>query len=95
MLTISTDWTFVLCLLALSLSGSYQRKCRALVLEGGGDKGSFQAGALMGLVNTLPRQEVLWDVTTGVSIGAINSAALALFPPGKEQEAADWLERMW
>jgi predicted acylesterase/phospholipase RssA len=32
--------------------------CRALALEGGGDKGSWEAGVIKGLVDHLPPEEV-------------------------------------
>lgn len=47
---------------------------RALVISGGGSKGSFSAGAAWQLIH----ERGLWfDVVSGVSIGAINTAMLA------------------
>jgi len=37
-----------LCVLSLTSTVSAQKKCRALVLQGGGDKGSYEAGVLYG-----------------------------------------------
>lgn len=71
------------------------KKCRALVLEGGGDKGSFQAGALQAFVDNLPEEEIMYDVVTGVSVGAINAAALSLHEIGKEKEAVEFANNMW
>lgn len=42
-----------------------QKVCRALVLEAGGDLGSFEAGAIQALVDLLPEEEVKYDVFTG------------------------------
>lgn len=44
---------------------SPKAKCRALALEGGGDAGSWQAGAIAGLVANLPDEEVQYDVISG------------------------------
>ena len=71
------------------------KKCRVLALEGGGDKGSYQAGAINGLVKNLPPEEVQWDVVTGVSVGAINAVAIGLHEKGKENEASEILLSQW
>ncbi len=70
-------------------------KCRILVLEGGGDKGAFQAGAIYGLVNKLPSEEVKYDFISGISIGSINAVMVSLHEIGKEKEAADVLLAEW
>jgi len=36
-----------------------------------------------------------YDVLSGISVGAINSAAFALFPQGEEKEATEFLENIW
>ena len=46
----------------------------ALVLQGGGAKGAFQAGAEAWLRHEL---DIEWDVIAGVSVGALNAAMLA------------------
>lgn len=71
------------------------KKCRALVLSGGGDMGSFEAGVLKAFTQYLPPEEVMYDVVTGVSVGAINAAPIAFHPIGKESDAADWMINMW
>ena len=55
---------------------------RALVLAGGGAKGSYQVGVWQAL------QELDWtpDIITGASVGALNGL---LFTMGKVQEAED------
>jgi NTE family protein len=64
-----------------------------LVLEGGGDRGAYQAGAVRGLVENLPPKDVEYDVVSGVSIGAINAAGFSFFKPGKEDEASQYLSK--
>lgn len=60
---------------------------RALVLAGGGAKGSYQIGVWRAL------QELDWtpDIITGASVGTLNGC---LFTMGKIQEAED-LWRSW
>ena len=80
----------ILCLTFVTIHG---KKCRALVLEGGGDKGAYQAGAIRGLFESLPRNESAYDVISGVSIGAINGVSYALHRPGDEDEATNFLRK--
>jgi len=66
-----------------------------LVLEAGGDRGSYQAGALRELVDLLPADEVAYDVVTGISVGSINGLVFSSFEKGKEKEAVDFLDSVW
>jgi len=70
-------------------------KCYVLALEGGGDKGAYQSGALKGLVDSVPNKEVEWDVVTGVSVGALDAIAISVFDKGKESEAVEFLVQQW
>ena len=65
---------------------------RALVLSGGGSKGSYQAGALKHIIG---EKQVTYDVMCGVSVGAINVAFLAMSKAGEEVQAALELSRLW
>jgi NTE family protein len=65
---------------------------RALVLSGGGSKGSYQAGALKYI---LGEKQVNYDALCGVSVGAINVAFLAMFKSGQEIESSQKLVEMW
>lgn len=65
---------------------------RALVLSGGGSKGSYQAGALKYILGELA---VAYDVFCGVSVGAINCAFLSMFPAGQEQQSGLKLFELW
>lgn len=68
--------------------------CRAVVLEGGGDLGAFEAGVLDGLVDALG-VDAQWDVVAGVSVGALTSGALSQYPKGQEKAATTWLTDFW
>lgn len=70
-------------------------KCYALALEGGGDKGAYQAGALAQIVEDSDPSEVQYDVITGVSIGSINGALLAGYPKGQEKNATEYMAETW
>jgi len=86
----------VLCVLSLTSTVSAQKKCRALVLQGGGDKGAYEAGVLYGLVNnTNSPQEYQYDVVTGVSVGSINGLCIAQYEKGQELQAALDLVYFW
>lgn len=65
---------------------------RALVCSGGGVKGSWECGVLKYLLGD---KQIQYDVLAGVSVGALNTAFLAQFQNGKEQEAIRKLEDLW
>ena len=65
---------------------------KALVLSGGGSKGSFQAGAIKYLLNEL---NIHYDIICGVSVGALNGAFLSMFSKGEEKESSKLLLEMW
>jgi NTE family protein len=65
---------------------------RALVLSGGGAKGSYQVGALKHILGEL---KVKYDIFCGVSVGAINTAFLSMFPFGEEEDASSKLSELW
>ena len=60
------------------------KKIRALILQGGGALGAFQAGAFKALYEKLTKEDIqngnegrpLFDIVAGTSIGAINAAVL-------------------
>jgi NTE family protein len=65
---------------------------KAIVISGGGVKGSFATGALYHLLYDL---EINFNILAGVSVGAINAAFLAQFHAGQEKEAAQKLWDLW
>lgn len=71
------------------------KKWRALVLEGGGDKGSYEVGVLKAFVENLPPEEVMYDVVTGVSVGSINAMGIGLHKIGEEKVAVEWMYKLW
>jgi predicted acylesterase/phospholipase RssA len=87
--------TILLSFALASEDKDWSKKCHALVLEGGGDMGSYQVGVLKAFVDNLPASEVKWDVVTGVSVGSINAAAIGLHAIGQEKEAIDWMVNLW
>ena len=68
-------------------------KCNILSLEGGGDKGSYQAGVIKGLAYS--SNDTQWDVISGISVGAVNGAGISIYPKGQEKEASEFLIRKW
>src|SRR5215203_2600752 len=64
-----------------------KKKMRALVLQGGGALGAFQAGAFKALYEKITREDKengneerpLFDIVAGTSIGAINAALLVSY----------------
>ncbi len=78
-----------------STQDSNKKKCRVLALEGGGDKGAYQAGVIQGLTMLLPPDDIKWEVVTGISVGSLNGGGFSIFDMGKEQEAAEFLLKTW
>eukprot|EP00922_Rhytidocystis_sp_ex-Travisia-forbesii_P054527 GHVS01080807.1.p1 GENE.GHVS01080807.1~~GHVS01080807.1.p1 ORF type:complete len:430 (-),score=65.91 GHVS01080807.1:113-1360(-) len=68
--------------------------CYALVLSGGGNKGSYQAGVIKGLTEKYGGS-LRWDVVAGVSVGALNAFTSRYFHPGDERAWADRLVDIW
>lgn len=68
-----------------------KRNKRALVLSGGGSKGAYSVGVVKALLED-GRQ---YDVITGVSVGALIGASMAMFPVGQQQNCYEQLERVW
>jgi len=64
-------------------------------MSGGGSKGAYEAGAVHSIVNTLPAPDNQYDVVSGVSVGAINSASFALFAKGDELQLGDFILNLW
>jgi len=69
--------------------------CRALVLSGGGNNGSWEAGVFHGLVNNATPADYAYDVVTGVSAGSINTLAFAGWEIGREVEMSTWISDLW
>mmetsp|Transcript_25061 Transcript_25061/g.27792 ORF Transcript_25061/g.27792 Transcript_25061/m.27792 type:complete len:358 (-) Transcript_25061:39-1112(-) len=83
----------IVILLAFSVVES--KKCRALALSGGGDKGAYEAAVYVGLVNSLPVEDVSYDVITGVSAGSLNTLGLAVFDPTDVEGASEFIFGLW
>lgn len=67
---------------------------RALVLSGGGSKGSWQVGALKAIVEH-DLGEDGFRFISGTSVGALNAAGLGMFPNTGFKESVDFLEGLW
>ena len=85
---------FSAALLACSANAA-DDKCRALVLSGGGNNGSWEVGVFYGLVNYGNPADFAYDVVTGVSAGSINTLGFAGYEKGTEVELAQWMSDLW
>lgn len=70
-------------------------QCLALVLKGGANRGSYEAGVIEAFVENLPPEEVQYDVVTGISVGALNAAHCSTYPKGEEVRMAKDLIGLW
>ena len=69
--------------------------CRTLVLSGGGNNGSWEVGALWGLVNYGNVADFAYEVVTGVSAGAMNTAVIAGYEIGDEKALVEFGSQTW
>lgn len=81
-------------LLIIAANGQ-SSKCRILALAGGSDHGAYQAGGIIGLINSLPQGEAEWDVVTGIGIGALNGMMVSQVAKGSESLLASNLLNFW
>lgn len=65
---------------------------RALVHSGGAVKGAWACGVIQYLLGDLGLH---YDILAGTSVGAINTAFLAMFKTGEEKEAATLMKNWW
>jgi predicted acylesterase/phospholipase RssA len=70
-------------------------KCRVLALRGGGVHGAYEVGVLKGFTEFLDPIDINYDYISGVSIGAINTAIFAMYPPGHEKDAVKEMEDLF
>jgi len=82
----------ILCMGAMATTDG---KCRALVLSGGGDKGSYQASVFITMNTRLDAADVAYDVIAGVSVGSLNGSMMATYAPGQEREASIAIKNIW
>lgn len=70
---------------------------RALVLSGGGAKGAFELGVLLGICNRPERANLRgWDLILGTSIGALSAGLLAQYPKEFQcSRAVEQLQAYW
>jgi NTE family protein len=71
-----------------------RRQLTGLILPGGGARGAYQVGVLKAIAEFFPRGQNPFPILVGVSVGAINTAALAS-RPGDFTAAVAWLEKLW
>lgn len=85
----------VVFLCQLSVSAQQSATCKALALQGGGSHGAYQAGALIGLIKSLPLGSTAWDIVTGISAGSLNAGAVSMYATGDEVNLATFLNQTW
>jgi predicted acylesterase/phospholipase RssA len=61
-------------------------------MEGGGDKGAWQVGALKSIIKRYPDG---YDVLSGVSVGALNGGFMSMYTKEQEAQAIIDLEKLW
>ena len=82
--------------LCCTVKSTAAESCKAIALSGGGAKGAYEAGVLWGLYHTDPdKSNYAYDVVTGVSAGAINTACMAMFKPGDELNLITYMSNKW
>ena len=72
------------------------KKCRALVLSGGGTNGAWEAGVTWGLTHYAKNvTDYEWEVHTGVSAGSINTIGLVGWDVNQATNSTQYLSDMW
>jgi predicted acylesterase/phospholipase RssA len=66
-----------------------------LSIGGGSERGAYEAGVIIGLINNLPAGEAQWDVVTGIGLGALNAGIVGQVAKGQEASAVNTLTNFW
>jgi len=74
---------------------SPNKTCRVLSLSGGGSKGAYEVGIYKTIYETFKNESSHYDVVSGVSVGAINTAGFGLYGPGEDGQLVDYLYNLW
>lgn len=69
-------------ILAQAIEAKKQDECKALILSGGGNNGSWEIGVLYGMIMNGDPTDFDFDVFTGISAGAINTGGLVGWASG-------------
>ena len=69
--------------------------CKALAMSGGSNNGAWEIGVLWGLSHYGNPEDYYWDVVSGVSAGAINTAGTAGWAPEEVLEMTEYLSEAW
>lgn len=69
--------------------------CRSISLEGGGSHGAYEAGVVWALVNLTSAPSTQWNIISGISAGALNTAAMIQYPIGQESQMSEFLVNLW
>lgn len=72
-----------------------QTVCRALAMSGGANNGAWENGVMWGLTHFGKDGDYNWDVVTGVSAGAINTAYTSAWAPSETKEMTESLKLAW
>ncbi|MFP4005066.1 MAG: patatin-like phospholipase family protein, partial [Alphaproteobacteria bacterium] len=75
-------------------NGDGRRPCVGLVLPGGGARGAYQIGVLKAIAEIAPGARNPFPVLSGISVGAINAAALGC-ACRDFQAGVRWLSDLW
>ena len=76
-------------------SASADGKCRGLAMSGGANYGAWEVGVIWGLMHYGNPEDYTWDVITGVSAGAINTAGTLVYETGDEYAMSEFLSDSW
>lgn len=85
----------VLLALLLPTYVSASPKCYGLAFSSGDETVAYQVGALTGLINNLPADQVGYQVISGVQGGALNAALFSSFAIGQEKDAVNRMQEFW
>lgn len=65
------------------------------MLSGGSNNGAWEIGVLWGLTHYGNPEDYYWDVVSGISAGAINTAGIAGWNPEEVVEMTEYLSESW
>ena len=64
-------------------------------MSGGSNNGAWEVGVLWGLAHYGNPEDYYWDVVSGISAGAINTAGLAGWKPEEVIEMTEYMSDSW